>query len=183
MKLSKFQVGKRYSKALYEVADEQNSLDEVLEDLKALKTVYVENPSLSLALAGRQISRDDKLKIMKTLSSQFGELMQDFMSMLLDRGRLDCVEEIADEFIKKCDDAHGIVEVTVTSTIELSAEQTDKLESVVEKRFSVNQVNLTKIVDPSIIGGVIIRVGDQVIDGSVLKKYTNIKNLLLVNNK
>ncbi|MFD1471499.1 ATP synthase F1 subunit delta [Companilactobacillus mishanensis] len=181
MKLSKFQVGKRYSKALYEVAEEQNNVDEVLEDLKALKTVYTENPSLSFALAGRSLSRIEKAKILDALKSQFGPLMQDFLSMLFERNRLDCVDEIADAFIAKYDEDNGIVEVSVTSTIALDSEQEDKLKDVVKKRFSVKEVNLTKIVDPSIIGGVIIRVGDQVIDGSILKKYTDIKNLLLVN--
>ena len=82
MKLSKYQVGKRYSKALFEVAEEQNSIEEVLEDLKSLKTVYEENPSLSFALAGRSISRTEKIKILDTLKSQFGELMQDFLGLV-----------------------------------------------------------------------------------------------------
>lgn len=183
MAISKFQVGKRYSKALYEVAQEENSLDEILEDLKSLKTIYRENPNLVVAFEGRSISKAEKTKILDILKKPFGELMQNFLSMLFERDRLDCMDEIADAFINKYDADHGIVEVTVTSTIELSSEQEDKLKSVIEQRFSVKQVNLTKIVDPSIIGGVIIRVGDQVIDGSVLKRYTAIKNLLLVKNK
>ncbi|MCH4008483.1 ATP synthase F1 subunit delta [Companilactobacillus sp.] len=182
MKISKLQVGKRYSKALYEVAQEENVVDEILEDLKALKVIYKENPNLGFALSGNSISATEKNKIMDTLKKPFGELMQNFLSMLVDRKRMDCVDEIADAYIDKYDADNGIVEVEVTSTIELSSDQEDKLKSVIEQRFSVKQVNLTKIVDPSIIGGVIIRVGDQVIDGSVLKRYTAIKNLLLVNN-
>ncbi|WP_125708029.1 ATP synthase F1 subunit delta [Companilactobacillus zhongbaensis] len=183
MKLSKFQVGKRYSKALYEVAQEENSVKEILDDLKALKVIYEENPTLVVAFSGRTIAPSEKQKIVDNLKKPFDELMQNFLSMLFERGRLDCVEEIADAYIEKYDADNGIVEVTVTSTIELTAEQEDQLRSVIQQRFSVKQANLTKIVDPSIIGGVIIRVGDQVIDGSVLKRYTAIKNLLLVKNK
>lgn len=182
MKLSKYQVGKRYSKALYEVAEEQNSIEEMLEDLKSLKQVYEENPSMSFALAGRSISRTEKLKIMDTLKSQFGELMQDFLGLIFDNNRMDCVPEIADAFIAKYDEVNGIVEATVTTTIDLDENQSKSLEDVVKKRFSVNKVNLTKIVDPSIIGGVIIRVGDQVVDGSVVKRFNDIKKTLLVNN-
>ncbi|WP_338214596.1 ATP synthase F1 subunit delta [Companilactobacillus muriivasis] len=182
MKLSNIQVGKRYSKALYEVAKEQNSIEEILEDLKSLKQVYEENPSLSFALAGRSISRTEKLKVLETLKSQFGELMQDFLSLVFDNNRMDCIVEMADAFIEKYDDANAIVEATVTTTIELEDTQAKTLESVIKKRFSVNKVNLTKIVDPSIIGGVIIRVGDQVVDGSVVKRFNDIKKTLLVNN-
>lgn len=182
MGLSKFQVGKRYSKALYEVAEERNSVEEILDDLKALKTIYQQNPNLGFALAGRSITKTEKQKILDTLKTPFGELMQNFLSLLFERGRLNDLVEIADAYIKKYDDANGIVEVTVTSTIELTPEQEASLRDVIAKRFSIKQANLTKIVDPSIIGGVVIRVGDQVIDGSVLKRFTAIKNLLLVNN-
>ncbi|MFH5811006.1 ATP synthase F1 subunit delta [Companilactobacillus sp. FL22-1] len=182
MNLSKEQVGKRYSKALYEVALEQNSVDEMLDDLKSLKQVYEENLSLSFALAGRSISRTEKAKILDTLKSQFSELMQDFLGMIFDNNRMDCVEEIADAFIKRYDEENGIVEATVTTTIELDEAQVKNLESVIKSRFSVNKVNLTKIVDSSIIGGVIIRVGDQIIDGSVIKRFNDIKKTLLVNN-
>jgi len=182
MKLSKEQVGKRYSKALYEVAEEQKSIEEILEDLKSLKQVYEENPSLSFALAGRSISRTEKLKILDTLKNQFGELMQDFLSLVFDNNRMDCIIEIADAFIKKYDEVNGIVEATVTTTVDLDEAQASNLESVIKKRFSVNKVNLTKIVDSTIIGGVIIRVGDQVVDGSVVKRFNDIKKTLLVNN-
>jgi len=182
MKLSKEQVGKRYSKALYEVAEEQKSIEEMLEDLKSLKQVYEENPGLSFALAGRSISRTEKLKILDTLKSQFGELMQDFLGLVFDNNRMDCIIEIADAFIVKYDEVNGIVEATVTTTIDLDDAQVKNLESVIKKRFSVNKVNLTKIVDSTIIGGVIIRVGDQVVDGSVVKRFNDIKKTLLVNN-
>ncbi|PMD67768.1 ATP synthase F1 subunit delta [Companilactobacillus nuruki] len=182
MKLSKNQVGKRYSKALYEVAEEQNSIEEMLEDLKSLKTVYEKNPSLSFALAGRSISRTEKLTILDTLKSQFGELMQDFLGLVFDNNRMDCIVEIADAFIEKYDEVNGIVEATVTTTIDLDEAQSKNLESVIKDRFSVNKVNLTKIVDSKIIGGVIIRVGDQVVDGSVVKRFNDIKKTLLVNN-
>jgi len=182
MKLSNKQVGKRYSKALFEVAEEQNSVEEMLEDLKALKQVYEENPSLGIALAGRSISRTEKTKILDTLKNQFGELMQDFMGLVFDNNRMDCIIEIADAFIAKYDEVNAIVEATVTTTVDLDASQEETLKSVIKKRFSVNEVNLTKIVDPTIIGGVIIRVGDQVVDGSVVKRFNDIKKTLLVNN-
>jgi len=182
MKLSNKQVGKRYSKALFEVAEEQNSVEEMLEDLKALKQVYEENPSLGFALAGRSISRTEKTKILDTLKNQFGELMQDFMGLVFDNNRMDCIIEIADAFIAKYDEVNAIVEATVTTTVDLDASQEETLKSVIKKRFSVNEVNLTKIVDPTIIGGVIIRVGDQVVDGSVVKRLNDIKKTLLVNN-
>lgn len=181
MKLSKKQVGKRYSKALYEVAEEQKSIEEMLEDLKSLKQVYEDNPSLSFALAGRSISRTEKLKILDTLKSQFGELMQDFLGLIFDNNRMDCIIDIADAFIEKYDEANGIVEATVTTTIDIDDAQAENLKSVIKQRFSVNKVNLTKIVDSTIIGGVIIRVGDQVVDGSVVKRFNDIKKTLLVN--
>lgn len=181
MKLSKKQVGKRYSKALYEVAEEQKSIEEILEDLQSLKKVYEDNPSLSFALAGRSISRTEKLKILETLKSQFGELMQDFLGLVFDNNRMDCIIDIADAFIEKYDEVNGIVEATVTTTIDIDDAQAENLKSVIKQRFSVNKVNLTKIVDSSIIGGVIIRVGDQVVDGSVVKRFNDIKKTLLVN--
>ncbi|WP_334332698.1 MULTISPECIES: ATP synthase F1 subunit delta [unclassified Companilactobacillus] len=182
MSLSKKQVGKRYSKALLEVAQEQNSVEEMLTDLKILKQVYEENPSLGFALAGRSISRTEKLKILDTLKGKFSTLMQDFLSLVFDNNRMDCISEIADAFIEKYDETNGIVEATVTTAVDLDETQEENLKSVIKNRFSVNEVNLTKIVDSKIIGGVIIRVGDQVVDGSVVKRFNDIKKTLLVNN-
>jgi len=101
MKLSKFQVGKRYSRALYEVAVEQDSVDNTLEELKSLNQVFSENPGLNIAFSGRAISRTEKSKIVDTLKSDLSELMQDFVSMLFDRDRLNCLEEITEAFIEK----------------------------------------------------------------------------------
>ncbi|AUI70943.1 ATP synthase F1 subunit delta [Companilactobacillus alimentarius] len=182
MKLSNKQVGKRYSKALFEVAEEQNSVEEMLEDLKALKQVYEENPGLGFALAGRSISRTEKLKILDTLKEKFSTLMQDFLGLVFDNNRMDCIIDIADAYIRKYDEVHGIVEASVTTAIKIDDSQASNLKSVIKKRFSVNEVNLTKIVDSNIIGGVIIRVGDQIVDGSVIKRFNDIKNSLLVNN-
>ncbi|MFC6323480.1 ATP synthase F1 subunit delta [Companilactobacillus baiquanensis] len=181
MKLSKFQVGQRYSRALYEVAVERESVEENLKDLQGLKKVYLANPGLNILFAGRSVSRTERAKVVETLKSGLGELMQDFLSMLFDRDRMDCLVEIADAYIERYDVDNGIVEVTVTTTVPLDSKQEENLRSVVKQRFSVKQANLTKVVDPSIIGGVIIRVGDQVIDGSVVKRFNDIKNMLLVN--
>ncbi|MFD1418791.1 ATP synthase F1 subunit delta [Companilactobacillus keshanensis] len=181
MKLSKFQVGKRYSRALYEVAEEQGSVEENLKELQVLKQVYLENPSLNILFAGRSVSRNERKKVVETLKSGLSELMQDFLSMLFDRDRMNCLVEIADSYIERYDEDNGVVEVTATTTVPLSTEQEENLRSVVKQRFSVKKANLTKVIDPSIIGGVVIRVGDQVIDGSVVKRFNDIKNMLLVN--
>ncbi|WP_099974605.1 ATP synthase F1 subunit delta [Lactobacillus terrae] len=181
MKLSKFQVGKRYSRALYEVAQDNVNLDETLEEIYSLKAVFDENPELSVALSTRSISTKDKKNILDALSSQYSDLLKNFLSMVLDRDRMNAITEIVDSFVDRYDLDHGIVEATATTSVPLSKEQEESLINVVKQRFSVKQVNLKSVVDESILGGVILRVGDNVIDGSVIKKFNNIKNLLASN--
>ncbi|MDO1604996.1 ATP synthase F1 subunit delta [Lactobacillus sp. YT155] len=179
MKQSKSQVAYKYAKALYEVADEKNELTVITEEIKALDAIFKDNPSLVIALAGNNLPMKDRKELLSILKKQFSQTMQDFLSLLSDYSRLDTVPIITEDYIKFYDEKQGIAEANVTTTYKLKEDQLEALKQSLKKRFKVNEIEVENTIDESIIGGAIIRVGDQIIDGSVQQKLVNIKKLLL----
>lgn len=108
------------------------------------------------------------------------ELDQDgrnFLALLADNGRLQFLPEIAELFRQMKDDAERIVEVSITSAAPMAGEEQAKLVAALEKRFD-RKVQLQADVDPSLIGGAVVRAGDLTIDGSIKAKLVRLAHEL-----
>lgn len=179
MKQNRVQVARKYAKALFEVANEKSELATIFLEMTALSTVISENEKLVSALSGKNLSTQDKKDLLETLKKPFSATMQDFLSLLSDYNRLDTLPIIISDFIQLYDENQGIIEVEVTSTYKLADDQLSAMKNSLKKRYKANDVNITNKIDDEIMGGVILRVGNEIIDGSVKKKLFNIKKLLL----
>lgn len=179
MKQSREQVAYKYAKALFEVANEKNELEMIFQEIEALKTVCSENEQLVTALSSKKLSTLDRKDLLEVLKKSFSNTTQDFLSLLSDYNRLDTLPIIIDDFINLYDGQNGILEATVTTTYALEDDQLNALKESLKKRFDAEDINIENKLDESIMGGAVIRVGDQIIDGSIQQKLSNIKKLLL----
>lgn len=179
MKQSRNQVAFKYAKALFEVANEKNEMTTVFQEIQALQTVCSENERLVGALSSKSLSTKSRLELLEVLKKPFSNTVQDFLSLLSDYNRLDTLPIITEDFIKLYDEENGILEATVTTTYKLEADQLNALKESLKKRFGANEINIKNNTDETIMGGAVIRVGDQIIDGSIQQKLSNIKKLLL----
>lgn len=179
MALDKYTVGRRYGKALFELADENNNLESVYQELSALRQVFEQNPELSEVLTDSRLSLTEKKPVIDALKKNFSPMIQTFLQMVFDYKRMNDILFIVDHFEDLYNAKNKIVLAKVTTAIELTDVQQQKLEAKIAKQFAANQVKINNIVDPDIVGGVIVNTADRVVDGSIRTKLMNIKSLLL----
>jgi F-type H+-transporting ATPase subunit delta len=169
-------IASRYAKALIEAADEQGQLDAVTQDIERLQRVYLEVPELNRFFANPAIPVADKQDVVKKqfhkgLSSMMGNLF----SLLVENDRIAILPEIlqaAVEIIRKRD---GIAQAEVTVPIALSDALEKKMRKTLEKLFGYQQVELNIKVDPAILAGAVVKIGDKIIDGSYHGKLETLR--------
>ncbi|MGX5377231.1 F0F1 ATP synthase subunit delta [Ligilactobacillus sp. LYQ135] len=172
-------VARRYGKALFEVAQEQNSLAETAEELNQIKAALEKEPGLVVFMTSPQIDEKVKKDTLNEITKNASSLVANLLNMLFDYHRISNLEAIIDEFNRQYDAKRKIVRATVRTAIALDEQQKDRLAKTFAKLEDANQVILDEKVDPSIIGGVILQSQNHIYDGSIRSKIEQVKRLLL----
>lgn len=168
-------VEKVYADALFEISEEDNSSETVNGELKAVAAVLAENPELVKLLCTPTVSGADKLSVIsKIFGGRLSADVYNFLCLVTQKGRAAHLIRIADTFREMYNDKAGIAEVTVTTAEELSPALERKLSDKLAAKLG-KKIILIKKVDPSIIGGVIVRYGNTMTDGSVRAKLDAVK--------
>lgn len=172
-------IAKRYSKGLFDLAKERNLIDDIAADCQAVLQAFESNPSLTSFLQNPKIQKKDKeLLIENAFKSNVNQYTYDFIRLLTEKGRIQFLRECAQYFLVLTDVHKGLIDVDVTSALELSAAQMMELQKKLEQSTS-KKVNINRSIDPTILGGMIIKIGNKVIDGSIRTKISKIKESLL----
>ncbi|MCK4839681.1 MAG: F0F1 ATP synthase subunit delta [Desulfobulbaceae bacterium] len=161
-------LAKRYAKALFQVGKEESALDDFSKALSEMAALYIEVPEVVDGLTNRLYPQDVREKVMEHLigAMKASALMANFLNLLVQKGRADVLPDIAMVFKALVDDERNMCQGTVISASEISSDLNDKIKATLEK-ITGKQVVVTNDVDPTIIGGIIARVGDLVLDGSI----------------
>jgi F-type H+-transporting ATPase subunit delta len=167
---------KRYTDAVFSIARDKGSFDEWQRDLDLLAAL-LNDESASNVLASPKVSRVEKLSLLKTAFNGSQPEAMNLVTLLLDRGRLAIAPEMAELFREMALYELGIViaEVTTATPIDKEAEAAIKQQL---SKLAGKQVEIRAEVDPSIIGGIVARIGDQLIDGSVSNQLRRLRNRL-----
>ncbi len=155
-----------YAEALFEAADQAGAVDVVRNDLNALREVIDSQTDVGRVLLNPEIDSDVKKNALGALEGTSNHLTVNLLRVLVDRGRLEELPEIADAFADRVDRASGQIVVEVTSAVPL----TDDLRSQVVARVTEQTgrtAKITETVDPDILGGLVLRIGGVVTDASV----------------
>jgi len=177
-------LGRRYAKALLELAREQGDLDSVLRDVGALSGAWKTSAELRDIVRNPVIPRPALKAAVDTVMEKLGcsKLVRNTVNLLADKGRLAHLEEVLHALEELAESETGRVRVEVVSAGPLNdayyARLTEKL-----KRVTDREVVLVKKQDPSLIGGVVTRVGDQVFDGSLSNRLSELRETLLANGE
>lgn len=167
-----------YGMALYEAASELNKVDLILEEINAVNTIFNENPLFYEFFITPRISKTEKKEAFKSIyGGKISTELLNFLYILLDKRRTINFKEIVKQYAKIVAESRNIFEGTIFSANPLKEEQIkafqDKVSALIKK-----QVKLENKVDPSIIGGVKIFIGDRVIDATVKNKLQSLKESL-----
>ena len=161
-------LAKRYAKALFAVGQEEGKSEVFRETLNVLGDFLVQYPEAMDALTNLLYPMELKEKVMAQLISelQADQYMANFLNLVVQKKRADILPEIADEFQVLVDADQNISRGTVISATELSGEMQAKVQSTLEN-ITGKKVILSSEIDPAIIGGIVAKVGDLVMDGSI----------------
>ena len=172
-------VARRYAQALYDIAMEANLLDQFESELKALADAISGSPDIQKVLYHPQIGIADKKELLhKVFEGRFSAHIQSFVDMVIDRRRQNLIIDIYQEFKRMADAARNIVEAQVKSAVALDEAQKGKLQ-INLSRLTGKSIRLVAQVDPSLIGGVVVKIGDRVIDGSVAGRLAKLRETLV----
>jgi len=169
-------LAKRYAKALFAVGKEDNKLDAYNEGLQALARL-VGDPGILDALTNPVYPVDVRAKVMGSLAEavKADQVMARFLDLLVEKRRAAVLADIAEVFLQMVDEDHNRCRGTMVTAIEVDGALGDQVKATLEK-ITGKQVELSRVVDPAIIGGMIAQVGDLVLDGSIKTQLQGLKD-------
>ncbi|MCI5917878.1 MAG: ATP synthase F1 subunit delta [Roseburia sp.] len=168
-------VSKTYGDALFEVALEEDKLDQFLEEVKAVKAAIDENQDLFKLMSHPKVVKEEKIKVVEDIfSGKVSRELVGLIRMIVDKGHFEQIDSVFTYFIDEVKEYRNIGTAYVTSALEL----TDAQKSAIEKRLLETTKYVTfemhYNVDAAIIGGLVIRIGDRVVDSSVRTKLADL---------
>jgi len=170
-------LAKRYAKAIFSLGKEQGKVEAYAESLNAIAELY-KNTELEVedALTNPLYPVDARQKVMAKIAESVDAdaIMTGFLNLLIEKKRVDVIPEIATAVQEMLDREENISHGSVISAIELDSTLLEKIQATLEK-ITGNKVILETQVDPSIIGGIVAKVGDLVLDGSIRTQLNGLK--------
>ena len=160
---------RRYAQAVFEIALEGGDLEVWTDDLTALARA-LENEEFARLLDAPQVAAPRKVEVIKeSMGGSMGALAQNLLCLLATRNLTHLVPAILDQFERLLDVRRGIERAEVVSAVSLNAEHQQQIEEIL-RGITGKEIRLTARVEPGILGGLVARVGDSVIDGSTRTK-------------
>lgn len=174
--MSEAVVAKRYADALFQLANEKNHSETLMNELQIVKDLFKENEKLIEILNHPQISANDKQKIIDETFGSFDKDVVHTLKLLVTRHRIGNIVEIIDQVADVYNEASGIAVATVYSARELSNSEQEDIAVSFKKQLQKKEIKINNIIDPSVLGGLKIRVGNTIYDGTISSKLNQIKH-------
>ena len=170
----KSQVGRRYSKAIFEIAEEKNQVKEIYEMLNSAMVLYRTDKECKNFILNPLIDNEQKKSVLNEIFGKDNSENLNILLYILDKGRMNCIKYIVAEYLKIYYRKNRILDVKATFTKELTDEQKKKLIDKLSQKTG-KEINLEIKIDKDILGGGIIKIGDKIIDGSIRRELDNWK--------
>lgn len=172
-------IAKRYAKALFDLAQNRKNLETMQADVSWVKQTFESQPQLEHMLLLPNMPKEEKKQVLKAIAEDsISEAMLGLLYLLVDKGRILYLPEILKEYQRLYQEEARVAEVSVKSAAALTQEDEQQIQTALEKALK-RQVILRTEVSPELIGGLVVRVGDQVFDNSLRTKLQNMKKDLL----
>ncbi|MBL6875492.1 MAG: ATP synthase F1 subunit delta [Chitinophagales bacterium] len=166
----------RYAKSILSLAKERGSLEETVKDVRLLEETLDGSKELRLMLKSPIIPSDKKEKVMNMLfSTQLSDLTYKFINLLVLKGREKHLVEMVHSFMELYNKANHIVKATLTTAIPVDKKTVEEVRSLLLTNKLTESVEIQTKVDPTIVGGFVLKYGDMLLDNSVERKLQLIK--------
>jgi len=168
---------RRYAEAAFEIALRDDAVADWREQLDRAAAA-LDSADLSETLANPALPMRQREDIVKGVFADLGDSVRNLILLLLRRGRIRQLPRVAAEFRRLDDKRNNIVNATATSASPLDDAEIQAITARLEQMFGGQRVALETAVDPDLIGGVVVRIGDRLIDGSVRGRLERLRNKL-----
>ena len=172
-------VSKVYGDALFEAACEANRMDEVYEEVKMLQQIFADNAELQKMLDNPKVIREDKESVIETVfRSRVADEIVELMKLMIAKGRYSKIDSVFDHFVGLVKEEKKIGVAYVTTATEITDAQKEAIQKRLLETTAYQSFEMNYSVDESLIGGMVIRIGDRVVDSSIKTKlYELTRNL------
>ncbi len=172
-------IARRYAKALLLIGKEDGQAETYREELDGLAGLITKEKQLEQAICNPLYDASGRKKVLQAVIEklELSNVMQAFLLLLFDKGRIGFVGSINDFYQKLADELKGVARASLVSATELSFETIEKIRSALSKKTG-KDVKLEVEQDPALIGGIVTRIGDLVLDGSISTQLLNMRESL-----
>ena len=173
-------ISKTYGDALFELAVEQGKVDALLEEIEQLQHVLSENEEFGRLMNHPKIIKEEKIQVAKNVfEGRMSDELLGFLTIIISKDRYRDIDAILDYFVAEVKQYKGIGVATVTTAVPLRVEQRMKIEQRLLDTTSYKKMEMNYLLDKSLIGGMVIRIGDRVVDSSISTKLNELQKELL----
>jgi F-type H+-transporting ATPase subunit delta len=171
-------IARTYARALFEAAKESGRLDEIRDELETFTGAIAEVPELRRLISNPELDPSAKADALAAVLDDADELLRNFVRVVAGKGRASILEEIAREYNALVAAEERILNVELTTAFELSDKDAESIVGQIEKA-SGRRVAAERMVDPELIGGVVLKVGSLEVDSSVRGKLDRLRRELV----
>jgi len=167
-----------YAEALFELALEKGQAEDLEVEFGHLADLIRDQSEFALFLESPAIAKADKKACLtKVFEGRISDLLIDFLKVVAEKDRLDCLLDMQAGFSRLADQHAGRIQGILTTAVELSQEQQDRISKQIDLAMN-KTIELETLVDPSILGGMVLKIGDTLMDGSVKRSLGRLEKQL-----
>ena len=168
------QIAQVYARSLFEVARDQGKLDLVRDELGQVSEALEGDADLRLFFYSPYFSTEEKRAGLRQTIEGADPVTMNLLDVLVENHRLPAIHRIRRQYEALCDEAAGLLPVTVTSAVELEAAVVQGIGAEIGRQTG-RKVELTSAVDPAIVGGFVVRVGNAILDASIRNRLDQLR--------
>jgi F-type H+-transporting ATPase subunit delta len=176
-------VAKRYAIAVFELAKEQNAVAQITEELKVVNEVVENTDLFDTFFKHPKVTREQKKDLVKaSFHGKISDTLLNTLFLLIDKKREGILFKLVEEFLKLTNEEQGVAEAKVFTAKPLTDGEQAAFAATFSKVSGKGKLTINNIVDPELIGGFKVRIGDRIYDGSVLSQLRRIERRMIRGN-
>ena len=168
------EIARGYARPLFEVATEQDKLDVVREQLGEFADALNDSRELQTFLFSPYFSTEEKEEGLARAVTDADETVANFLALLLENHRMPVIFRVRREYDRLWEEANQLLPVEITSAVELDPSVAERIGDEIGRQTG-RTVRLTSTVDPDVIGGIVVRVGNSILDASIRTRLENLR--------
>lgn len=170
----------RYAKSLMQLAADKGALEAVIADVKMIHALIEQSKDLQTFLASPLVKADKKRNvIMQLFENKVNALTLRFLEHVVEQGREAQLKSMMEQYVDLSNAQNGIAKVHLSTATAIDKDSKEAILKALQAHYKLNKIELSENVDPSLLGGMVLRIGDQQLDASIRRQLQKIENELV----